>query len=225
MVFPVRFFLRGTERDTERIEAFSDGVFAIAITLLILDLKVPMLPPGGVGFIDLFKALVDLWPSYLVYVLSFVTIGIYWANHHYLFKLFRQTNHVLNLLNLLLLLWVCFIPFPTAVLGKFLLNHTNQATAVAFYVLGLLLPALSWFAMWLYASEHPSIIDERLTPRYIRQMTIQYIVSVIVYALAIALAVINYKLGFALCSALTLLYMLPPRTPEYKENSASLLRY
>src|SRR5262249_13474245 len=79
---------------TERIEAFSDGVFAIAITLLILEVKVPH--AGDPGF-SLARALLRLWPQYLAYVLSFVMIGIYWANHHYVFKLYARTDHVFNL--------------------------------------------------------------------------------------------------------------------------------
>ncbi|MGH8227041.1 MAG: TMEM175 family protein [Steroidobacteraceae bacterium] len=84
----------GTERGTERVEAFSDGVFAVAITLLILEVRVPH-PPGTTS-IDLLKELLRPRPSYLALVLSFVMIGIYWANHHYAFKLFEKTNHSLN---------------------------------------------------------------------------------------------------------------------------------
>jgi uncharacterized membrane protein len=101
--------LGGTERGTERIEAFSDGVFAIAITLLVLEIKIPHLQGGS----NLFSSLLGLWPAYFGYVLSFVMIGIYWASHHYIFKLFRKTNHALNLLNLLFLLFIAFLPLPT----------------------------------------------------------------------------------------------------------------
>ena len=81
----------GTERGTERVEAFSDGVFAIAITLLILEVKVPHGAERH-GSLDLLHALLGLWPAYFAYVLSFVMIGIYWANHHYIFKLYRRTD-------------------------------------------------------------------------------------------------------------------------------------
>jgi uncharacterized membrane protein len=83
-----------TERETDRIEAFSDGVFAIAITLL-LDIKVPHESSGS-----LLSMLFNLWPAYFAYILSFMMIGIYWSNHHYVFKLYQKTNHSLNLLNL-----------------------------------------------------------------------------------------------------------------------------
>jgi uncharacterized membrane protein len=94
-----------TERETDRIEAFSDGVFAIAITLLILDIKVPHQSSSS-----LLVMLLNLWPAYFAYILSFVMIGIYWAQHHYIFKLFQKTNHLLNLLNLFFLLCIAFVP-------------------------------------------------------------------------------------------------------------------
>ena len=114
----------GTERGTERAEAFSDGVMAIAITLLILDIKVPH-PPGATST-NLLEELLRLWPSYFALVLSFVMIGIYWANHHYVFKLFKKTDHGLNLLNLLFLLCISFLPFPTDVLGNYALDGANR---------------------------------------------------------------------------------------------------
>src|SRR5579885_2843908 len=98
-----------SERETDRVEAFSDGVFAIAITLLILDIKVP---PHGSS--DLLRILLGLWPAYFAYILSFVMIGIYWAQHHYIFKFIEKTNHVFNLLNLLFLLCIAFLPLPTS---------------------------------------------------------------------------------------------------------------
>ena len=94
----------GTERGTKRIEAFSDGVFAIAITLLILEIKVPHGAEGH-GSQDLLHALLGFWPTYFAYLLSFVMIGIYWANHHYVFKLYRRTDHILNLLLLPAIPW------------------------------------------------------------------------------------------------------------------------
>lgn len=129
----------GTERGTDRIEAFSDGVFAIAITLLTLEIKIPHVPSDS----DLVGSLLGMWPAYLAYVLSFVMIGIYWANHHYIFKLFRKTDHALNLLNLLFLLFIAFLPLPTELLGNYLLDRTNQSTAVTVYALALLFPAAS----------------------------------------------------------------------------------
>jgi len=207
--------LRGTERGTERIEAFSDGVFAIAITLLILEIKIPHLQSGS----DLFSSLLRLWPAYFGYVLSFVMIGIYWANHHYIFKLFRKTNHALNLLNLLFLLFIAFLPLPTAVLGDYLLDPTNQTTAVTVYALGLLFPAATWLLMWLYASGRYTIVDTRLDAGYLRRLTLQYIGSVAAYLGAVVVSLVDFRWGLTICVGLTLLYLLPPKSPVYHHEA------
>ena len=201
----------GTERGTERLEAFSDGVMAIAITLLILEVKVPH-PPGTTST-DLLKELLRLWPSYFALVLSFVMIGIYWANHHYVFKLFKKTDHGLNLLNLLFLLCISFLPFPTDVLGSYALDGANQTTAATFYAIGLLLPAVSWTLMWLYACYGRKLVDPQLESRFLRLLTAKYIGSVVVYSIAVLISLVAFKLGLALCVGLTLLYLAPPHFP------------
>jgi len=106
---------------TSRLEAFSDGVFAIAITLLILEIKVP--PPGAAG--ELGPALARLWPSYLALVTSFANVGVMWINHHRLFGLIERTDEGLLGLNLLLLLGVTLVPFPTALLAEHLRGRTS----------------------------------------------------------------------------------------------------
>jgi TMEM175 potassium channel family protein len=100
------------QTETNRIEAFSDGMFAIAITLLILEIKVPASGAGGLA-----KALGQQWPSYLAFLLSFFYIGVMWMNHHRMFTHIRRSNDTLLVLNLLLLLGVTTVPFPTAVLA------------------------------------------------------------------------------------------------------------
>jgi uncharacterized membrane protein len=202
------------ELTTQRIEAFSDGVFAIAITLLILEIKVPHDQEAS-GHAPLQGALLRLWPSYFAYVLSFLVIGIYWANHHYVFKLYKRTDHVFLLLNVLFLMCISFLPLPTAVLGGYILDEMNQATAVRFYALGLLLPAASWLLMWLYANKGGRLIDPHLDPEFLRGATTRYIVSVGLYVGAVLVALVNWRLSLAICVGLTLLYLLPPKRPVY----------
>src|ERR1017187_7737028 len=102
--------LRNPFLKKERLEAFCDGVFAIAITILVLDMKVPkhedLQASGG-----LYGYMIKLWPTYLSYVVSFLTVGIYWSNYHWLFSFIKKTNHVFNLLNVLGLMAVVLIPF------------------------------------------------------------------------------------------------------------------
>jgi uncharacterized membrane protein len=195
---------------TQRIEAFSDGVFAIAITLLIIEIGVPRLQGGE----SLAHALGDLWPSYGAYVLSFLMIGIYWANHHAFFKLFVRTDHVFLMLNVFFLMCIAFLPFPTAVLGDYLDNADERQAAASFYALGLLLPAFGWLTVWLYACWH-GLTDERLHPSFVRSMTVQYLLSNACYAVALAVSFASTFAGLAICVAITLLYLLPPRQPRY----------
>jgi len=202
------------ELTTQRIEAFSDGVFAIAITLLILEIRLPHTDAthGSVA-----AALVSLWPSYFAYIFSFVMIGIYWVNHHYIFNIYQKTDHVFNLLNVFFLMCISFLPFPTAVLGEHLLDVKEQKTVIIFYVLGLMLPAASWFLKWLYASSNYRLIDSRLSPRFVDHLTKQYGFSVIFYLLALVISVIQPVVGLAIAVGLTFLYLLPSKQPVYRD--------
>jgi uncharacterized membrane protein len=196
--------------ETQRLEAFSDGVFAIAITLLIIEIGVPHIT----GEETLSAALRDLWPSYGAYVLSFVMIGIYWANHHSLFRLFVRTDHYFLMLNVFFLMAIAFLPFPTAVLGEYLDDSANRDAAVRLYALGLLLPAFTWTVVWLYAVAR-GLVDERLTQDHVRFLTGQYLLSNVLYVGALMLAFLDAWVALAIVVGLTLLYLLPPRRPRY----------
>lgn len=113
------------QKETGRIEAFSDGVFAIAITLLVLEIKVPHEVEAG----RLARALLEQWPSYLAFLTSFSFIGIMWINHHRIFRLIHRSDHGLLLVNGLLLLGVTFVPFPTALVADYL-RHPDEYVAV-----------------------------------------------------------------------------------------------
>ena len=193
-----------------RIEAFSDGVFAIAITLLIIQIAVPHLENGQ----NLEDALADLWPSYGAYVLSFVMIGIYWANHHSFFRLFRGSDHFFLMLNVFFLMCIAFLPFPTAVLGEHLQHDSERQVAVGFYAFGLLLPAFGWLSVWLYGNAL-KLVTEGLAPGYVRGLTVQYLLSNGCYTTAILLSFWSAWVALGLCVGLTLLYLLPPRRPVY----------
>ena len=199
---------------TQRLEAFSDGVFAIAITLLILEVRVPHTDAGGT--LRLGQALRELWPSYFAYVLSFVHVGIYWANHHSLYKLYVKVDHVFNLLNVFFLMGISFVPFPTAVLAQHLMNPASRHSAIGFYVLGMLLPAVGWLACWLYASWGFRLLDPRLDPRFVRSLTQQFLLSNLFYAISLWISCWNARLALAICVGLTMLYLLPPKKPIYQ---------
>jgi len=163
---------------------------------------------------SLSNALGDLWPSYGAYVLSFVMIGIYWANHHSLFRLFVRTDHYFLMLNVFFLMAIAFLPFPTAVLGEYLDDSEYRDAAVRLYALGLLLPALGWIVVWLYANAR-GLVDERLVPEYTRFLTVQYVLSNVLYAAALLVSFGDAWIALVIVVGLTFLYLLPPRRPRY----------
>ena len=210
-----------SESETQRIEAFSDGVFAIAITLLILEIHLPHLTHADTGE-RLRHEILTLWPSYFAYIFSFITVGIYWANHHYIFKIYKRTDHGFNLLNVFFLMCISFLPLPTAVLGEYVLEENKRQTAVLFYNFGLLLPALSWSLIWVYASYKHRLIDSRLEPRFVRYLTGQYMLSNLVYLLSLAAAVWSATLGLIIAVLQTFLYLLPSKPPVYRSEEKAL---
>jgi uncharacterized membrane protein len=142
-------------RDTSRLVAFSDAVFAITITLLVLAIRPPT------DYTHLLHSLATLWPSYLAYAVTFLFIGQVWANHHVMFDHIRAADRVVLLLNTVLLMVVAFLPFATSVLaGAFRSGH-GQRTAVAFYGIAFVVTALTFNAVWQYASRH-ALLSEAL---------------------------------------------------------------
>src|SRR3954447_15493560 len=127
-----------------RLEAFSDGVFAIAITLLVLEIKVP--PSGGAE--ALAHGLWELWPSYVGFAVSFITIGIIWVNHHVVLTTIESVDRALLFKNLLLLLTVSFIPFPTAVMAEYLRADSGENLAAAFYAGSFFVMGLAFRQIW-----------------------------------------------------------------------------
>ena len=140
-------------RDTGRLVAFSDAVFAITITLLVLEIR----PPTDYG--NLLHGLLALWPSYLAYGVTFLFIGQVWANHHVMFDHIRAADRVVLLLNTLLLMAVAFLPFATSVLAGALRSGDGQRTAVAFYGIAFDVTALTFNAVWQYARGHGLLSD------------------------------------------------------------------
>src|SRR5678816_4131518 len=137
------------QNQTERVEAFSDGVFAIAMTLLVFQIKVP--GHEEVVAHGLARALIDLWPSYLAFLTSFVTILVIWVQHHWIFALVARNDHPFLYWNGLLLLCVTFVPFPTALLAEYLLDPQARVAA-NLYTGTFLAISLAFDALWRHAS-------------------------------------------------------------------------
>jgi uncharacterized membrane protein len=155
---------------TGRLEAFSDGVFAIAITLLVLDIALPL---GASN--HLLRSVGDLWPTYLAYIASFSTIGSLWLGHNAITEYLERASATFIRLNLLLLLFVSFLPFPTKLVADYIGHDTLERIAVTFYGLTLLLASTLLLTLWRYAvhkrlvrpdaaDEEIDLLTQRLTP-------------------------------------------------------------
>ena len=195
------------DNDTGRIEAFSDGVFAIAITLLVIEIGVPHVEGAGT---TLFGALIEQWPSYLGYAISFLQIGVIWANHHNRFRFIARSDHLLLFLNILFLMCVAFIPFPTAVLAEYLQGTDAERTmAGAVYAGTLAVTAIFFTLLWLYAAANYRLVDRNLDPSLLRAMTRRYVFGMAAYLLTFALAFVNVAVSLILIVILALLFVLP----------------
>jgi uncharacterized membrane protein len=195
------------DNDTGRIEAFSDGVFAIAITLLVIEIGVPHVEGAGT---TLFGALIEQWPSYLGYAISFLQIGVIWANHHNRFRYIARSDHLLLFLNILFLMCVAFIPFPTALLAEYLQGSGAERTmAGAVYAGTLAVTAVFFTLLWLYAAAGYRLVDRNLDPALLRAMTRRYVFGMVAYLVTFALAFVNVAASLILIVILALLFVLP----------------
>lgn len=170
------------ERGLERIIFFSDAVFAIAITLLALEIRLPEGASGGVTW----AALLGLWPKYLSYFISFVTIGGYWVSHHRKFRLIQRYDSRLMWLNLLALAAVAFLPFPTALLGE----HGDETPVTIFYALMVIGTGLLFLAVWQYATQGHRLVAADLDQRQIRQGLVRALVPIMFFAISIPVALV-----------------------------------
>jgi TMEM175 potassium channel family protein len=173
----------GAILSTSRLEAFSDGVFAIAITLLVLDLAIGT---GARG--HLLRAMADLWPSYLAYITSFFMIGLVWMGHHVIFSISSSTDRRLMKINMALLFAVAFLPFPTRLLGEFIRDAGAERVAAVFYGSWMLLISVILSAMWRYISHGHRLIPEDFTQARIDRIARYFQPQIALYGFAIALA-------------------------------------
>lgn len=191
--------------NTNRMEAFSDGVFAISITLLVLEIRVPI-----PGFEHLGHALLTQWPSYAAFVVSFLTIGIIWINHHAMVRRLQRADHSILIWNLLLLMTVSILPFTTALMAAYLKESNGESLAAAVYSGSFLLMSLVFAGMNRHILfERVDFLQEGLDERT-RRLTLQRgVVGLLPYALATALAVLSPYLTLAICAAVAVFYASP----------------
>jgi uncharacterized membrane protein len=194
--------------NTNRAEAFSDGVFAIAATLLVLELKVPHVEPGGLS-----DALLERWPSYATYVVSFLTIGIIWVNHHAVMERIKSVDRLLLFLNLVLLMAVAAIPFPTALLADYLQAGHDEGLASAIYGTTMAAMGIAFGIVWAYVVLSDDLLHDGIDPDRARRSLLIFTAGSPLYLLAIGVSLLSAELALAIFALLALFYLfdvLPP---------------
>lgn len=191
--------LNSDKFSTHRLDAFSDGVFAIVITLLVLELRVPEVSGEHISQ-ELRQGLIELLPKFISFVVSFFYISIYWVNHHQLFHELKSSDRRLFWLNCLFLMCLTFIPFPTALIG----SYPNEPTAVVFYGIAMMATAASFVLMKVYIIREARLVD---TAQYLRGSLFYILAGPLLYLAALLLALINIKITIAIYILVPVIYL------------------
>jgi uncharacterized membrane protein len=185
---------RTSDGGSARLEAFSDAILAIAITLLVIEIRIPTTNGAHLG-----AALRHLWPSYLAYGLSFTTIGFVWVAHHSMFRRIRDVDRSLLILNLGLMLCVAFLPFSTAVLARYSFTESSGAAPAAeLYSINMLVIGLAFMSLWVYLSFQLSLFLGDVDKKTIQHTILRAAPPPIIYALTAVLAFVNAKVCYVL---------------------------
>jgi TMEM175 potassium channel family protein len=188
------------EPGTERLETFSDGVFAIAATLLVLEFSIS----SGK---DLDQQLLHLWPAYLAYVTSFVTIGIIWMNHHHTVSLIDRVDRTMLFINNLLLLTVAFLPFPTGLVGTYLRNPDAEQAAALAYAGTLVVMAVLHQVWWRYARVNRRLIADGTPDSALRAVDRAYLPGVFMYGAVFVVAFFSPLAAVVITFAIAAFYL------------------
>jgi len=189
---------------TRRLEAFADGVFAIAATLLILNVDAQV----GEGSGDIGKRLLEIWPSYVAYAVSFVTIGIIWSNHNTVMAQLDKVDRAFLMLNIFLLMCVAFLPFPTRLVAEHLRDRHDLEPAAFAYGATMTVMALCYMTLWLYASRGGRLLRDDYDPRTVSGITRSYLPGVPLYLTATLLAFASPLVSVAIFGGIALFYVV-----------------
>jgi uncharacterized membrane protein len=191
---------------TNRLESFSDGVFAVAITLLVLGIDVPHVGPDG----SLGHALAGNWPQYAAYVVSFLTIGIIWINHHAMISRLRAADHVILILNLLLLMSIAVLPFVTDLVAAYLRHPSGRSLAAVLYAGAFLVMAVMFSLLnAVILLRRENLLRESLSLSRRRQIFNRAASGTLPYLVAVGVAFVSAYASLAICAAIGVFYALP----------------
>ncbi|HET7170838.1 MAG TPA: TMEM175 family protein [Gaiellales bacterium] len=190
---------------TNRLEAFSDGVFAIAITLLVLEIRVPTNAGDRLA-----HELADQWPAYVAYLVSFLVIGIIWMNHHAVIDHLRAVDRPLVGLNLFLLLWVALIPWPTRLVAEYMREGgVAERVAALVYAGTMTMMGIAFGLLWRYASSDRRLLGSGLSDADIARRTRRFTIGAPIYAIALIVALVSAPASLAIIAVLAVYYALP----------------
>jgi uncharacterized membrane protein len=193
---------------TNRLEAFSDGVFAVAITLLVLEINVP----GGE---NLWHDLKEEWPSFASFFVSFWVIGIIWVNHHGLIDHLKRINRPVLYLNLLVLMTVVFIPFSTALMADHLKSGADEKVAALVYALAFFAMGIAFNLFWTYVVRHRAELGVEIPDEEVRRVSLGFMIGSPMYAVSVIMAFISPAVVLIIIAASTVYYMFSGmRSPD-----------
>ncbi|MBM3708340.1 MAG: DUF1211 domain-containing protein [Actinobacteria bacterium] len=206
----------GIELKPNRLESLSDGVLAIAMTLLVIELSVPVLLKTNAEE-ELKIKLFEMWPKFAAYALSFLILGIFWFFHHFLFHYIKRSDGRFVWLNILFLLFVALIPFSTALIGEY---SIFAKSAVIFYGANGFIIMLMLNMMWWYATKNKRLVDKDIRESDVKNVQIRFLLSAIMALLAIGLSFINPYFGIAIYIIIVLWAIIEilATIPYYKKN-------
>ena len=190
-----------------RIEALTDGVFAIVMTLLVLEISVPQISSHSAETVgaELFKRLFDLWPKIFSYGISFVILAIYWRAHHRQFHYIKHADGILIWTNIMFLMAVSFLPFSTSLLGEYI----DQQVSVFIYGGNSIIIAFFLYIQWRYATDHHRLVDKILDPNILRRLPTRVLIGIISYLIAIGVSFVNIQLSVLLFTLIVISAVLP----------------
>jgi uncharacterized membrane protein len=186
---------------TSRLGAFSDGVFAVAITLLVLQFTVPQVQSG-----QLLTALLGQWPQLVTYSASFLTVGVLWVNHHAIFNGLRRVDRTIQFINVVLLLLVVLVPYPTQLLGHFLNSGWDGSVAAAFYGVVMTAMAICFQVLVAWALTHPDLLKPSIHERRLSSIIPRFGLGLVTYAVSIGLAFVSAWLVVIIYAATAVYY-------------------
>jgi uncharacterized membrane protein len=188
-----------------RIEALTDGIFAIAMTLMVFDIKLPVrsqTTPWSLRY-----ELIGLWPRFLAYAISFIMLGVYWVGHHNQYHYIRRTDRAFLWINIFFLMGVSLIPFSTGLLGQ----YPGERTALVVYGLNLIMVGGFLYAHWSYATGNRRLVERQIHPEVVRLAKYRILTGPAASTLAICGSFVSRRLSLAIFALIPLLYLIPGR--------------